>query len=262
MLKKKRQDHVLFWLLPLLLLPCLSSCTAGLWHGSNAKNASLSFSSFDGGGPEFTCTLEDPSLVSVSSSREYAKANHEELTGAGYTVTFVFTGKQPGQTTLRVTADSPIAPEPATYYLVTVGEDLTVTLTKLEASETSDGVAPAGCVLALETQNYTYAGVFTESDEAQECIRQINASPAHLTFSACVGGYRAALPWNPVSQPQPMSALPGDLLITEDHMLLLCTEETELTGTLLAQLGESSISVLADLTESDFEALLCLEWNE
>ena len=53
------------------------------------KTASLEFHSFDGG-PSFTAILEDSSIVSVKETTKYSKANHAELHGAGFTVTFTF----------------------------------------------------------------------------------------------------------------------------------------------------------------------------
>ena len=88
----------------------------------------LSFDSFDGGGPTYEIILEDPSIVSYESVRQYDKPDHEQMTGAGYTVTFAFTGLKPGQTTLTVQARSPIADNFDAIYTVLVDEDLQVSL--------------------------------------------------------------------------------------------------------------------------------------
>ena len=97
--------------------------------------AALRFDSFDGGGPEYSVEVEDPALVSVESARRYASADHEELDGAGYTVTVTFTGVQPGQTRATVKARSPIAENFDAVYAVTVDDDLNVTLERIEYNE-------------------------------------------------------------------------------------------------------------------------------
>ena len=247
----------LTWLLPLVLLLGFAGCRAAQ---SGAKKASLSFSSFDGGGPKFSCTPDDPTLVSVESSREYAKKNHAELDGAGYTITFTLTGKKPGQTGLTVTADSPIAPESERRYTVTVDEKLNVTLTESEEARPETNPPHAACVLALETAQYTCTAVFADGPDAEECIRQLNAAAAELAFRSCAGGFSAELPWPQVGQSDTLHAQPGDLVL-EGRILTLCTEPVELTGALLAQLGENSLAAVAG-TEGEFPALLWLEWEE
>ena len=74
------------------------------WTGdivTGGQPAVLSFHSFDGGGPEFHAVLASD-IVSIEQEKEYAKPNHEELDGAGFTVTFTFTGIKPGETVLTI----------------------------------------------------------------------------------------------------------------------------------------------------------------
>jgi len=99
------------------------------------RTASLRFDSFDGGGPEFSVEIADPELVECAGSRSYASADHEEENGAGYTVTFTFTGVKPGQTTAVIRARSPIAENFDAVYAVTVDETLNVTLEQTEYNE-------------------------------------------------------------------------------------------------------------------------------
>lgn len=88
----------------------------------------LTFDSFDGGGPTYKIVLEDPTLVSYESVRQYHNPNHDQMTGSGYTVTVTFTGLKPGQTTLTVQARSPIAENYDAIYTVLVDDALQVTL--------------------------------------------------------------------------------------------------------------------------------------
>lgn len=90
------------------------------------NDATLSFESFDGGGPEFNVIIEDESIVSYSAVRKYAKEDHDMMTGAGYDEVFTFTGKKPGETYMLIEARSPIAENFDIKYRVVVSEDLRV----------------------------------------------------------------------------------------------------------------------------------------
>lgn len=121
----------LVWLLPVLVALGLALGTGG----GTEKGAVLSFHSFDGSGPEYTCKVADPEIVSVSVGREYSRADHGEIDGAGYTVTVRVTGVKAGETILKISARSPIADNWDAVYGVTVDEDLNVTVNELERSE-------------------------------------------------------------------------------------------------------------------------------
>lgn len=99
------------------------------------KEAILEYDSFDGGGPEFKVTVDAPQIVSYTSVRKYHKANHEKLTGAGYTKRFTFRGLQPGTTTFTVEACSPIADNFDETYRAEVDSALNIRLTLLKTSE-------------------------------------------------------------------------------------------------------------------------------
>ena len=97
--------------------------------------ATLTFSSFDGGGPEYSIKIDDPTIVSYSSSRHYHKPNHEEMTGAGYDVIFTFTGLKPGETNMTVEERSPIADNADIKYIITVDDKLNVEIVFLSAED-------------------------------------------------------------------------------------------------------------------------------
>ena len=73
-----------------------------------SKTAELSFSSFDGGGFEYTVMVEDPSILSFSTKRDYGEDHDELECGSPYEVIFTFTGLKPGTTTVTVNGRSPI----------------------------------------------------------------------------------------------------------------------------------------------------------
>ena len=110
------------------------------WEGEivtseQERQATLSFSSFDGGGPTYTVQIDDPSVVSCQSERQYRRADHAEIDGAGYTARLTITGLRSGQTTATITGDSPIMGVETTVYDVTVDDALRVTLTERPDTE-------------------------------------------------------------------------------------------------------------------------------
>lgn len=99
------------------------------------KTAILTFDSFDGGGPSYSVRVADPSVVTFDQTKHYHKANHDEMTGAGFTVNITFFGLKPGKTTATVECRSPIADNFDAVYEVSVDEALGVTLTELEHND-------------------------------------------------------------------------------------------------------------------------------
>ena len=88
-----------------------------------SQTASVSFDSFDGGGPEFSVRIDDPEIAACESRRQYAKGDHEQMTGAGYQVIFTFTGLAAGETTATISARSPIADNFDAVYSIRVDDD-------------------------------------------------------------------------------------------------------------------------------------------
>ena len=101
---------------------------------SFAKTATLTFDSFDGGGPEYSISIEDPTVVSYTESHEYSKPDHEQLNGAGFKVIFTLTGIKPGSTTVAVSMEMSFKPGDAevTYYNVTVNDALEILVTEAD----------------------------------------------------------------------------------------------------------------------------------
>ena len=102
----------------------------------SAKNeVSVSFDSFDGGGPEFSIRIEDPDIVSCVRTKKYDREDHDEMTGAGFKITFTFTGLKAGETTATISARSPIADNYDAVYAVRVDDALNISLEEVEDTE-------------------------------------------------------------------------------------------------------------------------------
>ena len=91
----------------------------------------LPYDSFDGGGPDYTATADNPSLLEITSERLYDRTDHDEIDGAGCQVRFTFRGLQPGATLVTVTARSPVGDNYDAFYSVIVYDDLTIGMAKL-----------------------------------------------------------------------------------------------------------------------------------
>ncbi len=121
---------ILYRILPaiivlLILLP-LAGCI-----GWGSEKVELQFSSYSGGGPEYSIELKNPGLVSVLKERVYHKSNHDNLNGAGYTDVYTLSGLTPGSTILTVT-ETFKSEVTLTEYLVTVNDKLDVTIEVIE----------------------------------------------------------------------------------------------------------------------------------
>ncbi|MCR5107362.1 MAG: hypothetical protein K6B28_04290 [Lachnospiraceae bacterium] len=105
---------------------------------AGGKTASLSFESFDGGGPEFNVVIADESVVSFDSKAKYRDPDHEEMRGSGYDEIITFTGIKPGETTVIIEERSPIADNLDREYRVRVDDELNVQIEKLSVKDINE----------------------------------------------------------------------------------------------------------------------------
>ena len=92
------------------------------------NTAVLRFSSFSGGGYEYSVDVNDPSIVQFEARYEYEE-HAEEIDGASFDYIVSFTGLKPGTTTATIYGRSPIADNENSVYTVSVDNALHVTLT-------------------------------------------------------------------------------------------------------------------------------------
>lgn len=96
-------------------------------EGQAAKTAELIFSSFDGGGHEYTAEIEDPSILACTYVRDYGERDGLE-DGSPYRIIFTFTGLKPGATTVNVYGRSPVIDNDDSSYTAVVDEEHNVSL--------------------------------------------------------------------------------------------------------------------------------------
>ena len=99
------------------------------------ETAVLRFSSFAGGGYEYTVEVDDPSVVRCSAAYEYEE-HAEEIDGASFDFVVTLTGTKPGSTTVSVYGWSPILENEDSVYTVTVDDELRVVLTPVRKIST------------------------------------------------------------------------------------------------------------------------------
>ena len=90
-----------------------TECFLKSYLAVDAETFELTFSSFEGGGPEYLPILTAPEKVWVSYARESEASEVPAPPGSGYTTTMTFHGRIPGRTELRIEAYGPLLPVPA-----------------------------------------------------------------------------------------------------------------------------------------------------
>ncbi len=104
----------------------------------DGSRAELRFDSFDGGGFEYTVTIEDTGIASYDAYADYGDQNHEEIDGASYDYVVTVYAVAPGSTTMEVVGSSPIMEEERYYYQIDVGDDLQITVTEIDDPSATD----------------------------------------------------------------------------------------------------------------------------
>ncbi|MBR1876963.1 MAG: rhodanese-like domain-containing protein [Lachnospiraceae bacterium] len=102
------------------------------------EKASLSFESFDGGGPDFNVVIVDEGIVSYETEVKYHNSDHGEMTGSGFDKIITFTGIKPGETMLVVEERSPIADNLDHTYRITVDDELNVQIEQLSVKDINE----------------------------------------------------------------------------------------------------------------------------
>ena len=117
----------ILWMVWIVLL-CLQAGTCFAENAEEEGTAVLTFSSFDGGGPEFSIEIDDPELVSYVCRKKYDHDDHEMMTGSSYNEIYTFTGLKSGTTQMTVSAYSPLMESMDSQYTIIVDENLHVTI--------------------------------------------------------------------------------------------------------------------------------------
>lgn len=267
-------------LLVFLLLGCTAqdpaSPSAGssyTWDGeitietepeAEMKKATLSFDSFDGGGPSFSATADDPSILSWTQKSKYHDPNHEKMNGAGFTVTFTFTGTKPGSTTLLIEERSPIAGNYDHIYAVTVAEDLSVSLVWTETRDLSNPAVEPVPTLAIEVGDKLFYAALEDNSSAEALVEKLSEGPVTLELHD-YGNFEKVgpLPWELPRNDETITTEPGDIILYQGSQITIYYDENTWSFTRLARIeGVTRESLLEALGPSDTTITLWIEWSE
>ena len=248
----------------LLLTLCLALAGCAAPGKSKAEGtAQLSFHSFDGGGPTYRVQVDDPAIVSVDKSMRYIKKDHADLDGAGYNVTFTFTGLKRGTTTMTVEERSPIAGNFDHLYEVRVDEALQVTLRELTVTDL-DRTAEPTATLVMETERGVLYAAFADNSSAVALRDRLSEGPIALMM-ADYGHFEKTgrLPWALETNDEEITTAPGDVILYRGDQLAIYYDENTWALTPLARVQNATREdMLAVLGEGDVTVLLYIEWSE
>ncbi|MBQ6595574.1 MAG: hypothetical protein IJH78_07965 [Clostridia bacterium] len=93
-----------------------------------SEDFTLSFSSFEGGGPEYSIEVEEPIHVDWTVAKSYGEKEEPLPPGSSYNVLYTFRGRAAGTTKVTVHASSPIAGDEDMVFTLSVDPDCNVTL--------------------------------------------------------------------------------------------------------------------------------------
>ncbi len=143
---------------------CLTLAAGGAETPEGGRTAVLRFSSFDGGGYEYSAIPDDPEIAAVSSERDYGGPREEPEDGSPCDWVFTFTGLKPGSTRVWIVGESPIMPPTVRRYALTLDEELNVTTEELSVLDrfewTRGGEYPAVtlCLFRVGTEYLLWPG--------------------------------------------------------------------------------------------------------
>ena len=196
------------------------------WKGEIVKSgakATLVFDSFDGGGSEYNIEL-DSDIVTCTRKKDYLDANHDELDGAAFRITYTFTGVAQGETTATVKARSPIAGNFDYKYSVRVDEKLNVSIEKLETidwDEAANAVQPVPMLVISANGKVLYA--HPEDNASAQALIEMLSSEAIEVEMHDYGHFEKVgpLPWSLPRTDETITTEPGDVILYQGNQITI-----------------------------------------
>lgn len=235
--------------------------TTGATGKENTADCTLVFDSFDGGGPSYSVTIEDESVVSYTSEQRYRNPNHDQMDGSAFDVILSFKGLKPGSTSVTVVGESPIMPAETWRYTAAVDETLHVTLTQEESPDMPEAIQPVP-TLVLHTQQMTVYPSLADTSAADDLTSFLSSEPLELKLQADETGYTGALPWILPPDGEEIDVQPGDILLRDVNELVLCAAPQTGAFTRLATLDGDALDRLLPSLENGGTVSLWVEWSE
>ncbi len=230
------------------------------------NTASVSFESFDGGGPEYSVRIDDPEISSYESKRHYYKDDHDQMTGAGYEVVFTFIGLKTGETKATISARSPIADNFDAVYSIKVDEAGNIALELLEERDASgpvEAVRPVPMLVIEANDTWFYASL-EDNSSAQALAEKLSTGEIEIDMHD-YGGFEKVgeLPWTLPRNDESFSAKPGDVIMYQGNQITHYYGENTWDVTRLARIGNTAKEELLEaLGDGDVTVTLWVEWSE
>ena len=232
--------------------------------------ATLIFSSFDGGGPEYEFITDEPAVISWEAVREYKSADHDQIDGAAYDVVVTLHAQKEGSATFTVRARSPITDDYDAAYYVTVDGALNITVSEPVIYEieggtrATDEVIRPVPVLAVEAGGVIFYADPEDDPAAAELIDLLSRDGALLLMMYDDGGTgkAAPLPWTLTGEGRETTAQCGDVILTKDGIVVCCGLRKG-NFTRLARIGNASEEELREaLGTGNASVRFWVEWSE
>ncbi len=226
--------------------------------------AVISFSSFDGGGPEFTVEVEDAEMVSVVLQKDYGTNRDEVIDGAAFEEIITFTGQKAGETTATVQARSPIAGNFDTVYRVTVDKDGNVTLTQVGYYDL-DAETETVPTLVLEANGVRFYADFEDNPSAEAFCDQLSENGVLTVELHDYGNFEKVgdLPFELVRSDTPITTRPGDIILYQGKQITVYYDENTWNFTKLARIeGKTREDLLGVFGDGDVSVSFWVEWSE
>jgi len=230
---------------------------------ARGKKAKLSFDSFDGGGPDFNIVLNSK-IVSYKCQKKYKDANHEELDGAGYTVTYTFTGLKKGKTTMTIEERSPIGENVDMIYTVTVDKRLNVSLKLTETRSLDEQSMAPIPILVMAVNDHFYCPTMMDHSSAEAFIEKLSAGAIEVEMHD-YGNFEkvGTLPWSLPRNDEKITTRPGDLILYQGNQITIYYDQNTWNFTRLGRIdGVSREELLEVLGEGDVTVRFWVDWTE
>ena len=235
------------------------------WTGetvTGGAKAVLQFRSIDGGGPSYSVRL-DSDIVTYEREIQYSKANHEKLEGAGYTVTFTFTGQKPGEAQMTVEERSPIGDNIDRLYSVRVDGALNASVELLTSIDLNATIDPTP-TLVIQANGTIFCADLEDNASAAAFAEMLSAGRIEVAMHD-YGKFEKVgpLPWELPRNDETITTEPGDVILYQGSQITLYYDENTWEFTRLARIGSTTREKLLEaLGEGDVTVSFWVEWSE
>ncbi len=228
----------------------------------------ITYDSFEGGGPEYTVKIANPSIISYTE--EIRRSSYDEdgvdIDGAGYDVIFEFTGLQQGETKVTIFARSPIADNFDAVYMVNVDQNLNVTMNFMDSADTEEEYDPMEptASLVMEVNGKIYYPELMDNASAEAFFEKLEEGELVVDLHD-YGNFEkvGSLPWELPRNDEKITTVPGDIILYQGNQITIYYDENTWDFTRLAKINYVTKEELLDvLGEGDVTVSFWLEWSE